>query len=242
MITKKEVNKMKEKRIWVLVALFAAVLVLTPACSEGVSHQENNTWVEEPDADEDLSDVEERDDVICGESEDRIRLSSDIEALAGCDIYRGTIDFAYFRSAGEEFSFSEILPPLRGIEGTLNIFHVFYLQTLKGLESLEYVGELNIRSQVDLRDISALANLEEVGEWLHISGNPALLSLHGLENVHTVGRLSITHNDSLQSLDGLAGLERVYGDLTIRSNSGLSSAEIEAFVDRLDVDGAIQIE
>lgn len=175
-------------------------------------------------------------EVVCGDSDDHLRLWHDITALEGCDVFRGWINLG---DKGD-VSFAEF-PSLRVIEGRLNLFRNEYLESLDGFEHLEELGEFFLHQSAVLEDLSGLSNLRHVEERLLISGNFGLTGLIGLEQVRAVGELDISSNPKLNSLDGLAGLERVHGDVTIKSNN-IPQAEVQAFLDRVQIDGDIDVD
>lgn len=74
-----------------------------------------------------------------------------------------------------------------------------------------------------------------------ITENRSLRELHGLENVRVVSGLYLRDNPKLQSLEGLSGLQEVRGDVEIWGNPQLSSQEVHAFIDGLDIGGEVRL-
>lgn len=115
-------------------------------------------------------------------------------------------------------------------------------RTLDGLEDLEGIWEeLILLDNEELTDLTALSGLSRVEGKLKIRGNDRLGGLQGLQNIRSVGALLITQNANLQSLDGLAGLERVRGNVQFADNPKLSTEDVQALVDRIQVDGEVYI-
>jgi hypothetical protein len=224
--------------------LFAVALMLTTslvaltACSNSAGESENNvnSWIDPSHPEPDAADVEPAEDVVCGDPDERLSQPYQMVVLEGCDVFRGTLDFAY---KVDMIDLTHV-PSLKVIEGTLNLFHNDNLESLKGLERLERVGKLILRSSEVLDDLTALSNIREV-DRLSIIFNKSLTTLEGLENLQVVGDLSIYGNPELRSLDGLDGLELIRGDLKIESSSVLSRETIDAFLQRVQVEGEVVV-
>ncbi len=107
--------------------------------------------------------------------------------------------------------------------GGLEIFNS-QLTSLSGLESLIWVGELNIVGNNALISLSGLNNLTTITTTgnLVIFENNVLTSLTALDNLTSVGGLSIYLNPQLTSLSGLNNLNYVGWILDIYGNSQLT--------------------
>lgn len=112
--------------------------------------------------------------------------------------------------------------------------------SLEGLDSLEVVeGGVTFFTD-NLIDYSGVPRLRSVGSF-GTRSVPELVDFRGLESLSEVrGNFTITSNPKLQSLAGLDGLERVHGDVRIRENPLLPQAEIDAFLERVTVDGEVK--
>ncbi len=112
--------------------------------------------------------------------------------------------------------------------------------SLEGLDSLEVIeGSFHFLEDnlVDYRGVPRLRRVGRFGTY----GVPELVDFRGLESLTEVeGNFSITANPKLQSLAGLEGLERVHGDVRISDNPLLPEEEVEAFLERVTVDGEIK--
>jgi hypothetical protein len=105
-------------------------------------------------------------------------------------------------------------------------------------------GRFTIFRNHALEDLRDLANLESVGGMFSIridDSDGLFTSVDGLSSLCEVGSLQLDFNRWLQRLDGLSALEVVRGDVQITGNAELSSAEIDALLDRVRVEGAIEV-
>jgi len=106
--------------------------------------------------------------------------------------------------------------------GSLFIDHNENLVSLKGIDSLQnlYIeengtsgltkGNLSIRNNSKLKDITSLARLKSIAGITSISFNKSLKDLKGLDSVRFVGaNFDIIGNDSLTYLTGLGSLNKV---------------------------------
>ena len=110
-------------------------------------------------------------------------------------------------------------------EGDLNIKNNLLLTDLSGLDNLTSVSSnLMIRDNVNLASLSGLNNLISVGEQLRISSNTRLINLSGLDNLSFLGidGLTIARNDSLINLIGLENLTTINGTLNVFGNNALT--------------------
>ncbi|QQX76404.1 MULTISPECIES: T9SS type A sorting domain-containing protein [Aequorivita] len=94
------------------------------------------------------------------------------------------------------------------------------LVNLHGLENLNSVGNLSIRNNDNLTNISNL-NIMQINDAISISYNDILSSLNGLENITSINYLLIDNNDSLTNLSGLDGLSIINSGFDILRNDGL---------------------
>mgnify|MGYP000173614111 CR=1 FL=1 len=200
------------------------------------------------------------DAVVCGEPGDRAGSDESFAALAGCEVYRGSLSLDH---PGPDLS---PLASLRILEGALTTTGFNYeLETLEGLEQLQSVGEFRF-SNDGLRSMSGVRSLREVEGFCYLSGLSSLADLDGLENLRSAGGLEVSFNSMLVDIDGLSGLQRVEGDLRIDGNpeltgvDGLSALEhvtgdlyirenpkvplsqIDALLSRVTVDGQVYLE
>ncbi len=112
--------------------------------------------------------------------------------------------------------------------------------SLEGLDSLEVIEGSFHFVEDNLVDYQGIPKLRSVGSF-GTRGVPELVDFRGLENLTEVeGSFTITRNPKLQSLAGLEGLERVHGDVRISDNPLLPEEEVEAFLERVTVDGEIK--
>lgn len=156
--------------------------------------------------------------VVCGELGGQVDLPYHPEELEGCTEYLGTVHMPDASDA----SVLEPLEPITRIGGNLSVFRNHGLTDLRGLERLVHVGE------------SIVLRLDD--------SHGAFTSLAGLTNVREAGGLTLDSIPGLTSLDGLASLETIHGDVYIARNPELSSAEIDAFLSRVEVEGEIVVE
>ncbi len=149
--------------------------------------------------------------VICGEPGDRAGSDETVAALAGCEVYRGSLVL------GRPVTDLAPLGSLRILDGSLSTPGFDYeLETLEGLEQLQSVGELSFYHD-GLRGLSGVPNLREVAGFFRLEGLPNLTDLDGLENLQSTGTFSVSFNPALIAIDGLSSLRHVDGDLYIAS-------------------------
>jgi|GEM_PF-7092653 len=85
----------------------------------------------------------------------------------------------------------------------------------------EINGDLQIKFNNELSDLSGLGNVESIGGALVIQSNRALQNFQGLEMLRSIeGSMRISDNEELQSFNGLKKLETVF-KLTVRNNDQL---------------------
>lgn len=109
------------------------------------------------------------------------------------------------------------------------------LENLDGMESLRVVtGTLAVENTPSLRDISALAGLEEVGGRFTIRANQALEEVPALGELRSLGGLWIELNHELRHLGGFPALEAVDGSVRITENEGLEGLGAFPVLNRVD--------
>jgi hypothetical protein len=96
------------------------------------------------------------------------------------------------------------------------------IESLEGLENLEYVGiELNLAYNRRLKNLDALNNLKSAPH-INISLNDSLTDISGLGSIDAYIRsLSIQENPSLVNLHGLESIDSVTYDIRIKNNNSL---------------------
>ena len=198
--------------------------------------------------------------VICGEPGDHAGNDETVAALAGCEVYRGSLVLGW---PATDLS---PLGSLRIIDGSLSTPGFGHeLETLDGLEQLQSVGEFSFYHD-GLRGMSGVPNLREVAGFFQLYGLPNLTDLDGLENLQSTGTFNVFFNPSLVDIDGLSdlrhvdgdlyidanpeltsigglmALEHVTGDLYIRENPKVPTCQIDALLARVTVDGEVHLE
>lgn len=240
---------------WMLRALRVAVLALAGCGGDPGSDSGADTDTVGGPMPPDLG----ADAVVCGAPADWASQDEQIAALAGCEVYEGSL---YIHESILDLS---PLSSLRIIRG-----HVTSTskndETLEGLDALEWVGSFHF-SDAKLQDLSALGNLTGVDDYFELIALEELESLHGLEGLQFVGGgVKLEANPGLTDLEGLSGLERIDGDLTIWANENLASldglsalqsvggnvtirlnpqllpTEVDAFLDRVEIDGVVTLD
>ena len=105
------------------------------------------------------------------------------------------------------------------------------LTSLTGLENLTAVSFIEVRSNAQLADINALANVTV--SWnpanestnIKIEDNPSLANLNGLAGLTDLSLVEIINCDALQNLSGMGAFLSVAGELEIADNDGMTSLE-----------------
>lgn len=144
----------------------------------------------------------------------RMESSANATARSGCSHVFG--DLYIENSAHTDLS---ILSNVRSVSGTLFIGANPRLNSLKGLEQLNSVGQVVLLNNPELRDLSALSGLSEA-RAITIIGNPRLIGLSGPAALRHLDGLVIADNDGLISVGGFAGLFTA-GDVVIAGNRAL---------------------
>lgn len=169
--------------------------------------------------------------------------SSDAARLSGCTAVEGDL-----RITGSDLWDLTALSTLRSVSGTLTIAENAHLKSLEGLEHLSRAGAVIVTGNPELRTLRGLEGLTRVRS-LEIRKN-GIHSTAGLEGLRAVRHIVIEDNHKLLSLAGLRTLERAHtvriernpllcaqfgllGNLTqveqellVKSNYGLSAAEV----------------
>jgi hypothetical protein len=118
------------------------------------------------------------------------------------------------------------------------------LVSLAGLENLTKVGYLEIDRNPALESLSALANLQRVGDSLAVGirsggtshfpedGNDKLVNLSGLEGLRYAHSVHIASNDALVNVDALGGVA-VPEDMSFSNNTMLAHESLQALATKL---------
>lgn len=99
------------------------------------------------------------------------------------------------------------------------------LESIKGLQSLQYIKELQINSTNELETLEGLDSLREVGK-LELRRHEKLRNIHALSSLKKIsnGTLSIIDNEALSDLSGLENLKSMpNGWIFIDGNENLQS-------------------
>ncbi len=145
-------------------------------------------------------------------------------------------DFEYANSS--QSSVPE-LSRFRAILGRLNFFEANGLADISALRNIEHLGQFNI-STTPLPNLRGLDNLRVVTADFRVGYMPTLTSLEGVERLRFVGgNLQIFGNTQLTSLRGLTSLCRVDGNVQITGNTLLPQSEIDAFLAHVEVGGEV---
>ncbi|MFZ6050365.1 hypothetical protein [Halocola ammonii] len=141
------------------------------------------------------------------------------------------------------------LQQITSLEGSFEIYDNPTIEDLTGFENLTFVGGDFILNEFQdgLTDLTALANLEEiggsleiylrgistlegleslsaVGNNLRIDSTLLLFDLDPLEELTTIGgSLQIVNNESMFSIAGMTALTEIEGDVEITNNPGLGN-------------------
>ncbi|MFW5967460.1 MAG: hypothetical protein ACOCV2_08080 [Persicimonas sp.] len=139
------------------------------------------------------------------------------------------------------------LAPLMGTEDSsgLGLNNNAHLDSLHGLEDLETIDNSLIEFNPKLENFEGLESLERIEgrDFITIDTNEGLKSMDGLESLRVIEpTLRITNNKDLEDLRGLESLERIGGNLTIEANARLPECEIDWLVDRVEVEGNVNID
>ncbi|MEM1412535.1 MAG: hypothetical protein AAGH19_09260 [Pseudomonadota bacterium] len=117
------------------------------------------------------------------------------------------------------------LQNLELIAGGVRLFRNTSLESLSGLEAVEEMDWLDIGSNHQLSDISALRGLRKASDGFALSGSPLVTNLAALSNLRgETGRLVVRSMDGLQNLDGFSYLEGAR-EVEIRFNDLLENLD-----------------
>jgi uncharacterized repeat protein (TIGR01451 family) len=109
--------------------------------------------------------------------------------------------------SGPDIKNLDSLIVLKKIIGDLNISQNPLLQSLRGLDKIQFVeGSFYIQHNNNLTDLRGLEKLIEVKEGLFISNNSKLKDLNGLEGLQRINKIQLNSNYVLESLHGLENL------------------------------------
>ncbi|CAJ1437431.1 unnamed protein product, partial [Effrenium voratum] len=141
---------------------------------------------------------------------------------------------------GERITEEELLS-IRHVSADLIVTDDWFLTNLDLLAGLESVGgNVEIRWNERLRDISGLSNIRVIGGTMNIMFNPSLSDMPGFTQLEVVGRsLKILHNTALVSITGFPALARIGRDFTLIGNEKLLSAP--RMPSLRAVDGSIEV-
>ena len=176
----------------------------------------------------------------CKNGPNLIRVPSvySITQLSLCERLQNDLEIS-----GEMNSLS-LLSQLRVINGSFVLREVQQLNSLAGLENLEFFQSISISNMPDLVNTSELGNNIPDTEMItidsiSINGNPNLLDLSGLRHVEVVtGPVVIVHNGQLNDLSGLNGVVEV-DEIYIISNLNLE--DINGFTRTRSITNSVYI-
>ncbi|EFJ40342.1 hypothetical protein VOLCADRAFT_119989 [Volvox carteri f. nagariensis] len=125
---------------------------------------------------------------------------------------------------------SSALETLQGLDNLQYVggLHLLYLQQLRNLTGLGGLGscrgDLNILQCPSLPSTRGLAPLTSVYTDMYLVGNTALWDIAGLKNIRSVGgTLHLQDMPYVKDLEGLSGVRSVYGHFVIQNCSQLTS-------------------
>ncbi|MGH1347210.1 MAG: hypothetical protein ACRBN8_36955 [Nannocystales bacterium] len=178
--------------------------------------------------------------LVCGDADAQLGAGVDLRAVAGCEVWLGSVflprnatdeelaSFSSLRSAESLFNVgSNEFGDLRGLE-CLEYISLLSAQlnpnlvSLDGLEGVTRIGALSLLSTGALRDIRGLRSLEEL-DGLAVQGTELLESLEGLEGLTKLVGVTIGSNATLVDLGGLDNVSIISNDAVIASNTALTS-------------------
>ncbi len=92
---------------------------------------------------------------------------------------------------------------------------------ISGLSTLTSIGgDLRIE-QTDISSLNGLNNVESIGGFMLLFGNPLLTSMQGFQSLGSVDEILIANN-GLTDLSGLEGITSLEGDLVIGGLDGIT--------------------
>ncbi|MFT4626008.1 MAG: hypothetical protein ACI8PZ_004679 [Myxococcota bacterium] len=111
--------------------------------------------------------------------------------------------------------------------------------TIDGLGALTAAGSIEVTGHTRLRSLGGFNRVPSVGTVL-VADNPLLEQIGGLSGLTSVeGDLALERMRRLTAITGLEAITRVGGDLVLRDLAALPAPLVDAFVDRVTVDGAV---
>ena len=160
----------------------------------------------------------------------------ELESFEGCQRLDGSVVLRY--GFEDRTNFESIVV----ITGNLNAGGVgLDSVTLDGFDALEVVEGSFGFSEDNLRSYAGVPKLWKTGGF-GTTFVPELVDFRGLETLREVhGNFDISYNPKVRSLAGLEGLEHVYGDVRFAENPELPATEIDAFLERVTIDGEVEV-
>lgn len=127
------------------------------------------------------------------------------------------------------------LNKVKSINGNLIILDCDSLILMAGLDSLSFVGSLNISNNDHLQTLSSLSVLDSITFNIYIINNDSLENLNGLENVTSLqNTLEIADNFVLNDISALHQVDlSSLVVLSIYDNASLSTCDIESICNYL---------
>ena len=112
------------------------------------------------------------------------------------------------------------------------------------LPGLQIVGGgVQVRQCQVLPTVSGFASLASVGEYFHVSENPAMTAISAAPSLVSVGgNLTIRDNPGLSTLSGLVSVATVGLDFTVRDNPLLPTCQAQALLAPIMVAGATTVQ
>lgn len=153
--------------------------------------------------------------------------SQEVEVIApALSLVSGDMSAASM-AAGQAF------PALRWVGGALSLGD---MDRAVSLPLLEEIGAMEL-SMFQVTEWPEWPMLRRIGV-LSAERTTGMGRMAAFAGVEELGSLSLTGTDAAD-LSGLSSLQRVTGDLVLSGNAGLSEAEIAAFLERVEVRGAV---
>ena len=226
-----------------------ALLALASMLACARSNTSNDTGIDgaSPDVVEEVVDpmapcpvVDVAELVTCGTRPDEILYFSSLDPshpnyasyLDGCERFLGAAAYTF-----ADIEQLDAMRTLRVIDGALGLHMNHELQSLAGVERLEEVGLLGLRLSRPV-SLEPLSRLRRVRDEFTLQSETR--SLAGLERLECVGELVLS---SVQAWDlgVMRRLRRVEGDVKL-SLPNVPREEIEAFIERLHIEGSIEVD
>lgn len=178
--------------------------------------------------------IDER--VVCGEPGEMTSWT-DIESLRGCEVFLGSISIVDYTGDGEDLSAASSLQEVNN----LSLFRGS-IDSLSAFSNLKRInGFFSIRFNNSISNFEGLDSLEYVEGVFEVEGNSALTSMKGLSSIESSGGLTIEFNSALESINEMTSYNTVRGDLIIAARPSLPQPQVDQFVDRVHIEGDIDI-